>query len=115
MRSLINFIIMLGVIFVCSFVIFAIFNWDDSPSIYEFRVYAERHLKDPSTAQFREERMRQSKTDPAAYYMCAEINAKNDFGGYTGFRRSIVYTGALIVDDGSSTFDGLWRMACSAI
>lgn len=44
-------------------------------------------LKDPSSAQFKEVR----RTDGV---VCGEVNAKNSFGAYEGFRRFFVVDGA---------------------
>jgi len=40
-------------------------------------------LKDPASAQFREERFGQSGA------LCGEVNAKNGMGGYVGFKKFI--------------------------
>ena len=42
-------------------------------------------LNDPRSAEF--ENLRKSKTDANGNYLiCGEVNAKNQFGGYTGFK-----------------------------
>jgi hypothetical protein len=51
---------------------------DDTRADETLLVYATEYLKDPVSAQFRKLR----ETDMA---VCGEINARNEFGGYTGF------------------------------
>lgn len=49
-------------------------------------------LKDPDSAKFQNERI-------SGLLVCGEVNAKNSYGGYTGYKR-------YIVQDGSANFDG---------
>jgi hypothetical protein len=46
-------------------------------------------FKDPSSPQFRNVVLRQSK-DKVSFYLCGEVNGKNSYGGYIGFRRFVV-------------------------
>lgn len=41
-------------------------------------------LKDPDSAKFRNVRM---KTYDGLHIVCGEVNAKNSYGGYTGYKR----------------------------
>lgn len=50
---------------------------------------AAQDMKDPSSAQFRNLKIRLAS-------LCGEINAKNSFGAYTGFKRFKGNTGAVI-------------------
>lgn len=52
---------------------------------------AARDLKDPSSAQFRD--VREAKGGA----VCGEMNGKNAFGAYTGFKRFVVRAGATSV------------------
>jgi hypothetical protein len=52
----------------------------DSQVVAEVKREILRKLKDPESARFRDVRV----VDHAA---CGEINAKNSYGGYVGFRR----------------------------
>lgn len=71
-------------------------------------------LKDPASAQFRNVRASTLRdTD-----VCGEVNAKNSFGGYTGFKRFVVTdSGAFLEgqagEEGDAYFDVLWSGGCS--
>ena len=80
-------------------------------------------LKDPASVQFRDLGLARNGESPEARYnLCGSVNAKNSFGGYTGFQR--------FVSDGSAggptfepvtndsglreNFENYWRYAgCS--
>lgn len=48
------------------------------------RAAVSEKLSDPSSAQFRNERSKEGG------WVCGEVNAKNAFGGYIGFKRYTV-------------------------
>lgn len=48
------------------------------------RVVVTQHLKDSSSAEFRNERM------TSKGWLCGELNSKNGFGAYNGFKRYVV-------------------------
>lgn len=52
------------------------------------RALVIERLKDPDSAQFRNERFMPDGT------ICLEVNAKNGFGGYTGFSHAVVISGS---------------------
>lgn len=56
-------------------------KYDIQNAILEKRALITVDLKDPSSAQFRNERMSESG------WLCGEINSKNSYGAYTGFKR----------------------------
>lgn len=62
-------------------------------------------LKDPESAQIRNQNG-----------MCGEVNSKNSFGGYTGFKRFIA-SPAIVAIDGenieSSEFQTVWEKFCT--
>lgn len=63
-------------------------------------------LKDPFSAQFRN--IKQN---------CGEVNAKNEFGGYTGFSRFVVFekNTRVSIEDGGKfqyVFEALWNKYC---
>ena len=60
----------------------------------------KKSLKDPDSADFRSEFA--SKLSNGALVLCGEVNAKNAFGGYTGFKRFIAganSTAPVLVED----------------
>lgn len=70
------------------------------------RGYVSKHLKDPDSAEFRN----QSR-------LCGEVNAKNSFGGYIGFRRFIAANENMVVIQGdgrmdAADFDQVWKQSC---
>ncbi|WP_177424265.1 hypothetical protein [Pseudomonas sp. MYb185] len=63
-------------------------------------------IKDPNSAQFRNQRGG-----------CGEVNAKNSFGAYVGFKRFMVSGGDMVFIDGdpdlaAGAFDEAWSMLC---
>lgn len=78
-------------------------------------------LKDPSSAQFRgmflshgRELTSTSVAHPVT--LCGEINAKNTYGGYVGFRRFVARPNYALIqqDDNGSLFAELtWNRQCS--
>lgn len=58
----------------------AAFGWDKWVEIPRQRAGVLGALKDPSSANFRNERLR-------AGFVCGEVNARNSQGGYVGFKR----------------------------
>lgn len=67
-------------------------NWDRLtvwPQKKEAMVAA---MRDPSSVQFREERLR------AGGFLCGEMNAKNAMGGYVGFKRFAAFEGGYVLE-----------------
>ena len=60
-------------------------KYDMQNAISEKRALVIVDLKDPSSVQFRNERMSKSE------WLCGEINSKNSYGAYTGFKRFIAF------------------------
>lgn len=56
---------------------------------------AARDLKDPTSAQFRN--LRIAGTGDKAT-VCGEINGKNSYGGYVGFRKFVVAANTAIIE-----------------
>lgn len=52
-------------------------------------------LKDPSSAQFRNLRLRSGNT-----VLCGEVNSKNKFGGYVGFRPFVTQSRGTVIWNG---------------
>lgn len=68
-----------------------------------------RKLKDPESARFRGVfTMRGS--------VCGEVNAKNSYGGYVGFKRFLAIEGLLVMlDDDGMAFAQMHDETCSKI
>jgi len=66
-------------------------------------------LKDSDSAQFRNQFIGKAGTP------CGEVNAKNSFGGYTGYKRFVASGGGLAVledDMAPDQFEETWRQLC---
>jgi hypothetical protein len=53
------------------------------PEVEAAQTAIRNKLKDPSSAQFRNDRL--MLTETGALSVCGEVNAKNSYGGYNGF------------------------------
>ena len=81
---------------------------------YDFRRQLEAQLKDPGSAEYRNEHLYPRKTDEDLS-LCGEVNSKNSFGGYVGFRRFMVSGKLVLVEDlpAGPTFETLWDKVCA--
>jgi hypothetical protein len=62
-------------------------------------------LKDPASAQFRAVAATQSN-DKEGWRVCGEVNARNSYGGYTGFRKfAWLSTGEVYIKSGDQSED----------
>lgn len=59
----------------------AFLKFEDWVTIPRARAPVAAFMKDPSSVQFRNDRITQSG------WLCGEVNAKNSMGGYTGFKK----------------------------
>ena len=59
-------------------------KYDDFFTIPKYREVLVQNFKDPSTAQFRNESLRLNN------FLCGEVNSKNSYGAYTGFKRFVL-------------------------
>jgi hypothetical protein len=75
---------------VLGIILSSLYKWkyDDWIAIPKAREAMQAQLRDPESAEFRNERFTNSRT------LCGEVNAKNGMGGYTGFERYFT-TGAV--------------------
>lgn len=65
------------------------FDSDVGAKVYILEQTIKKQMKDPESAQFQNwHYVKASKKSPATF--CGEVNAKNSFGGYTGFKRFFV-------------------------
>lgn len=87
-----------------------------TPSDADYRVAAElavrQQLRDPESAEFRDVRVRHTNGSTA---VCGQVNAKNGFGGYTGYTDFIVL-GAIPMtrsSENARAFAKLWTRFCT--
>lgn len=69
-------------------------------------------LKDPESAQFRNDRIRQFQGKSVA---CGEVNANNSFGGKSGFKRYVAASEtAVVTEEGMepAEFEKVWSEIC---
>jgi len=78
--------------------------------VHQDRIKAR--MKDPESARFRNVFVSHSLGGPL---VCGEVNAKNSFGGYTGFQRFVSGGDQQVVDTDMAPgeMDSLWPQACS--
>ena len=70
------------------------------------REFVSEVLKDPESAEFRNQKG-----------FCGEVNSKNSFGGYAGFKRFIAASEEMVVFAGddrmtSTDFEQAWSQFC---
>jgi len=71
------------------------------------RAHVRANSKDPDSLQFRNEFTAKAGTH------CGEVNGKNSFGGYTGYKRFITNERTLLLDDGAlPKFSQAWQENC---
>lgn len=72
------------------------------------KAYVLNELKDPGSAQFR------GLFTVRDIWLCGEVNAKNSYAGYVGFKRfiSMGEIGLVDFDDGSEKFSDKWLTSC---
>lgn len=63
-------------------------------------------LKDPESANFKNQSVGRDG------YVCGQVNAKNSFGAYSGFKKYLSKNGMTVIDDGGSEFLKLWGEIC---
>ncbi|OFI35573.1 hypothetical protein BFC17_12495 [Alteromonas lipolytica] len=88
---------------------------DDAQIAEKAKTIASYNLKDPGSAQFRnikvsrvtEERHQAQPTTIVGLieFVCLEVNAKNSYGGYTGFKGNVVHSDGRVETD---SFYSIW-------
>ena len=84
-------------------------KWFGAETIVAAERAVRRELKDPDAAQFRD--VRANYTEEFGVVACGRVNAKNEFGGYTGFRR-FVSGGKSVILEGRDNVADAWVGAC---
>lgn len=84
-------------------------KWFGAETIVAAERAVRGELKDPDAAQFRD--VRANYTEEFGVVACGRVNAKNEFGGYTGFRR-FVSGGQSVILEGRDNVADAWAGAC---
>ncbi len=84
-------------------------KWFGAETIVAAERAVKGELKDPDSAQFQE--VRANYTEEFGVVACGRVNAKNEFGGYTGFRR-FVSGGKSVILEGRDNIAQAWTEAC---
>ena len=84
-------------------------KWFGAETIVAAERAVRGELKDPDAAQFRD--VRANYTEEFGVVACGRVNAKNEFGGYTGFRR-FVSSGKSVILEGRDNVADAWVGAC---
>jgi len=84
-------------------------KWFGAETIVAAERAVRRELKDPDSAQFKE--VRANYTEEFGAVACGRVNARNEFGGYTGFRR-FVSGGKSVILEGRDNIADAWSGAC---
>lgn len=82
MKTKIGLLLAAGVMIVAGSA-FAIQQYISWKGVAQRRAHAVQQLRDPDSVQFRAERL------TSAGWLCGELNGKNAYGAYTGFKRFI--------------------------
>ena len=85
-------------------------KWFGAETIMAAERAVRGQLKDPDAAQFRD--VRANYTEEFDVVACGRVNAKNEFGGYTGFRR-FVSGGKSVILEGRDNIADAWAGACN--
>ncbi len=84
-------------------------KWFGAETIVAAERAVRGELKDPDAAQFRD--VRANYTEEFGVAACGMVNAKNELGGYTGFRR-FVSSGKSVILEGRDNIADAWAGAC---
>ncbi len=84
-------------------------RWFGARTIVAAERAVRASLKDPDSAQFRD--VRTNYTEEFGVVACGRVNAKNDLGGYTGFRR-FISSGQSVILEGRDNIAEAWTEAC---
>jgi len=84
-------------------------KWFGAETIVAAERAVRGELKDPDAAQFRD--VRANYTEEFGVVACGRVNAKNELGGYTGFRRFVFGDGRVILEGRDNVADA-WAEAC---
>ena len=78
-------------------------------AILNARLAVKKVLKDPHSANFRNEYIGKSTR---LIYACGEVNSKNSFGSYNGYMRYVHNGSSLYIEEGNPDFNQVWKKYC---
>lgn len=84
-------------------------KWFGAETIVAAQRAVRASLKDPDSAQFKG--VRANYTEEFGVVACGRVNAKNELGGYTGFRR-FISSGKSVILEGRDNIASAWAEAC---
>lgn len=77
--------------------------------IFVVRYTVKSLLRDPDSAQYRNERVVMAEKEGGTDHVCGEVNSRNGFGGMAGYRRFVADEKSVMIDDGSAKFRKRYR------
>lgn len=77
-----------------------VFAQNYSAMVAKAKAVVSHDFKDPESAKFRNLGIYRSKTGKPEPYVCGEVNAKNSYGAYVGYKRFVVADGIADIDEG---------------
>lgn len=77
----------------------------DAAKVTAAKVFVANGLKDPDSAKFRNVKVKWGN-------VCGEVNAKNSYGGYVGYRRFYAIDGTDLHMEGSNFIEEQWTTFC---
>ena len=84
-------------------------KWFGAETIVAAKRAVQGALKDPNSAQFEE--VRANYTEEFGVVACGRVNAKNELGGYIGFKR-FISGGKSVILEGRDNIEDAWAGAC---
>ncbi|AVJ32374.1 hypothetical protein CLM74_06075 [Stenotrophomonas sp. MYb57] len=84
-------------------------KWFGAETIISAKRAVRRELEDPASAHFVD--VRANYTEAFGVVACGRINAKNKFGGYSGYRR-FISGGRSVILEGRDNIGDAWAGAC---
>lgn len=81
---------------------------DQAAFVKAAKAAVEAQLRDPGSVQYRNLQVAQHADGPM---LCGELNAKNGYGGYTGYRQFISSTGSMVYL--GDQIEALWPEYCA--
>lgn len=86
-------------------------KWFGPKTIVAAERAVKNELKDPLSAQFKN--VYANYTEKFGVVACGQVNAKNELGGFTGYRR-FVSAGRSVILEGRDNISDAWEGACAS-